>query len=133
MTNKTMTNKTMKAQDEKEIADQDWVSICLLQDLPLDAGVAALLHADTPQETQIALFRTSDSDTVYAVSNYDPFSEANVLSRGILCSIGDQIAVASPVLKEHFDLVTGQCFEDESVSIATFPVKIADGNVLVAG
>ena len=56
-----------------------------------------------------------------------------MLSRGILCSLGERLAVASPVLKEHFNLATGQCLEDESVSIATFPVKIVDGNVLVAG
>ena len=128
-----MTDLTKNAQDDIVTADQNWTSICALQDLPLNAGVAALLNADSPEETQIALFRTSDNDAVYAVSNFDPFSEANVLARGILCSIGEKIAVASPVLKEHFDLSTGQCFEDDSVSIATFPVKIADGNVLVAG
>ncbi len=128
-----MNDLTQKAQDDTVTADQNWTSICTLQDLPLNAGVAALLNADSPEETQIALFRTSANDAIYAVSNFDPFSQANVLARGILCSIGDQIAVASPVLKEHFDLATGQCFEDDSVSIATFPVKIADGNVLVAG
>ena len=128
-----MNDLTKKAQEEDVTADQNWTSICALQDLPLNAGVAALLHADSPEETQIALFRTSANDAVYAISNFDPFSEANVLARGILCSIGEQIAVASPVLKEHFNLLTGQCFEDDSVSIATFPVKIADGNVLVAG
>ncbi|MEZ0122753.1 MAG: nitrite reductase small subunit NirD [Candidatus Reddybacter sp.] len=128
-----MSDLTKKAQEETVTAVQNWIHICTVQDLPLDAGVAALLHADTPEETQIALFRTGDNDTVYAISNFDPFSEANVLARGILCSFGEQIAVASPVLKEHFDLATGQCLEDESVSIATFPVKIVDGNVLVAG
>ena len=128
-----MTDLTKNAQDDIVTTDQNWTRICAVQDLPLNAGVAALLNADSPEETQIALFRTSDNDAVYAVSNFDPFSEANVLARGILCSIGEQIAVASPVLKEHFDLATGQCFEDDSVSIATFPVKIADGNVLVAG
>ena len=128
-----MTDLTKKAQEDTVTVDQNWTSICAVQDLPREAGVAALLHADTPEETQIALFRTGDNDTVYAISNFDPFSEANVLARGILCSFGEQIAVASPILKEHFDLSTGQCLEDESVSIATFPVKIADGNVLVAG
>ncbi|OUS11105.1 hypothetical protein A9Q89_09775 [Gammaproteobacteria bacterium 53_120_T64] len=128
-----MNDLTQQAQDDTVTADQSWTHICPLQDLPIDAGIAALLHADTPEETQIALFRTSDNDAVYAISNFDPFSEANVLARGILCSFGEQIAVASPVLKEHFDLVTGQCFEDDSVSIATFPVKLDDGNVFVAG
>lgn len=128
-----MNDLTKKAQEDDVTTDPNWTGICNLQDLPLNAGVAALLHADTDRETQIALFRTSANDQVYAISNFDPFSEANVLARGILCSIGEQLAVASPVLKEHFNLATGQCFEDESVSIATFPVKIVDGNVLVAG
>ena len=112
-------------------ADQNWTNICALQDLPCDEVTDRIHGVVTAEETQVALFRTSD-DAVYAISNFDPFSEANVLARGILCSIGEQLAVASPVLKEHFDLSTGQCFEDENVSIATFPVKIADGNVLIA-
>lgn len=126
-----MNDLTQKAQEDTVTSDQNWTSICAVDELPLNAGVAALLNADTPEETQVALFRTSD--TVYAVSNFDPFSEANVLARGILCSFGEQLAVASPVLKEHFDLATGQCFEDDSISIATFPVKIVDDNVLIAG
>ncbi len=127
-----MTRFAIKVQDNTVESEQHWNSICSLQDLPFDAGVAALLHADTAEEEQIALFRINDSETVYAVSNYDPFSEANVLARGIICSIGDRIVVASPVLKEHFDLLTGQCIEDENVFIPTFPVKISDGNVMVA-
>ena len=122
----------MKTIDEAVPTDKNWIRICSLQELPIDAGVAALLHADTAKETQIALFRIGDKDTVYVLSNFDPFSEANVLARGIICSIGDELAVASPVLKEHFNLVTGQCFEDESVYLATFPVKVVDGTVLVA-
>ena len=70
--------------------DKDpWEKICTLEELPLDSGVAALINQDTPQETQIALFRLRDSANVYAIGNFDPFSEANVLARGILCSIKD--------------------------------------------
>lgn len=108
-----------------------WIPVCHLSDLPFDAGVAALINENTPRETQIALFRPLDSDTVYAISNFDPFSEANVLGRGILCGIGEQLAVASPVLKQHFSLTTGQCFEDADVSITTYPVKVSDGTVFV--
>jgi len=71
-----MTDLTRNAQDDTVTADQNWTSICAVQDLPLNAGVAALLNADSPEETQIALFRTSDNDAIYAVSNFDPFSEA---------------------------------------------------------
>lgn len=108
-----------------------WVQICPLSDIPFDAGIAALVNENTAQETQIALFRLLDSDTVYAISNFDPFSEANVLGRGILCSIGEQLAVASPVLKQHFSLTTGQCFEDADVSVTTYPVKVSDAMVFV--
>lgn len=108
-----------------------WEKICSLADLPLDAGVAALINQDTPQEQQIALFRHRDSADVYAIGNFDPFSEANVLARGILCSIDGELAVASPVLKEHFSLISGKCFEDETVSVPTYPTKIIDGQVYV--
>ncbi len=108
-----------------------WVPVCRVTDIPFDAGVAALINESTPQETQIALFRPLDSDTVYAISNFDPFSEANVLGRGILCSIGGELAVASPVLKQHFSLTTGQCFEDADVAITTYPVNVSDGTVFV--
>ena len=113
-------------------ADKDsWEQICALEELPLDAGVAALLDQQAAAQCQIALFRQRDSETVYAIGNFDPFSEANVLARGILCSIDGELAVASPVLKEHFSLTTGQCFEDEAISVPTYPTKISDGQVFV--
>ncbi len=117
---------------QRTVADgATWVPVCRVTDIPFDAGVAALINENTPQEIQIALFRPLDSDTVYAISNFDPFSEANVLGRGILCSIGAELAVASPVLKQHFSLTTGQCFEDANVSIPTYPVTVSDGTVFV--
>lgn len=40
--------------------------------------------------------------------------------------------VASPIYKQHFDLLTGQCLEDETVSIKIYPVKIEGEAVLIA-
>ncbi|RLA46345.1 MAG: nitrite reductase (NAD(P)H) small subunit [Gammaproteobacteria bacterium] len=117
--------------DLSKVENDPWEKICPLEELPLDAGVAALISQGTSQEQQIALFRPRDSADIYAISNFDPFSDANVLARGILCSIDGELAVASPVLKEHFSLTTGQCFEDESVVVNTYPVKISDGTVFV--
>ncbi|MBV1932248.1 MAG: nitrite reductase small subunit NirD [Porticoccaceae bacterium] len=111
--------------------DESWIDICALGDLPYDAGVAALLNENTSAETQLALFLPTDSDRVYAINNLDPFSDANVLARGIVCSIGDELAVASPVHKEHFSLTTGKCFEDDAVAVATYPTKIDQGRVFV--
>ena len=44
---------------------------------------------------------------VFAIGNQDPFSGANVMSRGIVGSRGDVPTVASPMFKQVFDLRTG--------------------------
>ncbi len=59
----------------------------------------------------------------------DPFSHANVLSRGLLGSLGDKRVVASPLYKQHFDLETGQCIEDDSVKLTVYPVRV-QGDVI---
>lgn len=100
--------------------------ICPWARLPVDRGVAALVDG-----AQVAIFRTSD-DAVYAVSNHDPFSDAMVISRGIVGSRGDRPTVASPVYKQAFDLGTGQCLDDPDVRLALHPVRVRDGVVEVA-
>jgi nitrite reductase (NADH) small subunit len=80
---------------------------------------------------QVALFRLSPTDDLYAVSNFDPFSGAFVLSRGIVGSKGDVPKVASPIYKQSFDLRTGQCLDDPAVAVDTFPVREVDGRVLI--
>ena len=80
---------------------------------------------------QVAFFRLKDN-RVYAIANYDPFSQANVLSRGLTCNLKGKTCVASPIYKQHFDLLTGQCLEDDTVSIKIYPVKIEGVAVLVA-
>ena len=127
----TVTVGAAPSPGKPELVSGSWERICALDELPFDAGIGALLREGTAQEEQIALFRPFDSDLVYATSNFDPFSNANVLARGILCSIGEELAVASPILKQHFSLTTGQCFEDGGVAIKTYPVRISDGMVLV--
>ncbi|MEU8225138.1 nitrite reductase small subunit NirD [Kribbella sp. NPDC048915] len=99
--------------------------ICRLDALLPERGVAALLG-----ETQIALFRTYD-DEVFAIGNQDPFSGANVMSRGIVGSRGDVLTVASPMFKQVFDLRTGACLDDPEVSLPVHPVQIVDGQVTV--
>lgn len=103
-----------------------WVDVCHVDDLVPDRGACALVG-----QYQVALFRTSPDGDLYALSNYDPFSGAYVLSRGIVGSKGDAPKVASPVYKQNFDLRTGQCLDDTSVTVMTFPVREQDGRVLV--
>jgi nitrite reductase (NADH) small subunit len=78
---------------------------------------------------QVAVFRIGND--VFAIDNYDPFSKAYVLSRGI---VGDRQGipkVASPIYKQNFNLITGECFDDPTVKIATFPVQVVEGQVQV--
>lgn len=103
-----------------------WVDVCALDDLVRDRGACVLVDG-----VQIAIFRVSPGDDLYAVSNLDPFSGAYVLSRGLVGSKADAPKVASPVYKQSFDLRTGVCFDDPSVHIPTFPVRTAGGRVEV--
>ncbi len=99
--------------------------ICTLADLVPLVGVPALVQGE-----QVAIFRLKDGN-VYAVSNYDPFSQANVIARGITGNLKGFDVVASPIYKQHFDLKTGQCLEDETISLKTYQVMLDGDNVLI--
>ncbi|GAA2388636.1 nitrite reductase small subunit NirD [Streptomyces glaucosporus] len=99
-------------------AGGDWAAVCALSDLLPGRGVAALL----PDGRQIALFRDRAGRT-YAVGNRDPFTGACVLSRGLLGSAGGRAFVASPLLKQRFDLATGRCLDDDGVSVPVYAVR----------
>ena len=111
--------------NDNRLSMPGWVDVCALDDLTPGRGSTALVNG-----TQIALFRLGD-DTVHALANFDPFSFSFVLSRGIIGSRGDVPKVASPMYKQSFDLRTGECLDDPSVVIETFPVRIVDGRVNV--
>jgi nitrite reductase (NADH) small subunit len=102
-----------------------WIDICALDDIIPMTGVCALLG-----RKQVAVFRVSgEPDELYALSNFDPFSKAFVLSRGIVGDKAGVPKVASPVFKQNFDLRTGQCLDDPGVSVKTYPVRLRAGRV----
>jgi nitrite reductase (NADH) small subunit len=100
--------------------------VCEYDVLLPERGVAALLG-----DVQIALFRTHDGE-VFALGTQDPFSGANVISRGIVGSRGDVPTVASPMFKQVFDLRTGACLDDPEVSLPVYAVQVVDGQVVVS-
>jgi nitrite reductase (NADH) small subunit len=104
-----------------------FTAVCRVDDIEVEGGVAALVDGFA-----VAIFRTHDGN-VHATSNWDPFSRASVLSRGIVGSRGDVPFVASPMYKQAFDLRTGQCLDDAAVRIPTYDVRVVDGTVLVGG
>jgi NAD(P)H-dependent nitrite reductase small subunit len=115
----------MTARQHVDMAMADWIRVCALDDIVPTSGVCALAGG-----RQIAVFRLDDG-SLYALSNHDPFSKANVLSRGIVGDIKGEAVVASPVYKQHFSLKSGQCLEDESVKIETYTVRVDNGIVYV--
>lgn len=102
----------------------EWTTVCKDTDLIPGTGVCALFN-----DEQVAIFKVRKGESVYALNNYDPIGKANVLSRGITGSIGDQLVVASPLYKQHFNLLTGECLENSEHSVKVYPVRINDGEV----
>ncbi|OEU91254.1 hypothetical protein DB35_16405 [Streptomyces abyssalis] len=116
--------------------EQGWFTVCSLADLIPGRGVAALLR----DGSQAAVFLDRAGRT-YVIGNRDPFTGAYVLSRGLLGSAkeatggtpqdtgpgaegdasgagaGGGAFVASPLLKQRFDLRTGRCLDDDGVSV----------------
>lgn len=103
-----------------------WVDVAPLERLPVDRGVAALVGGEA-----VAVFRLS-GDELLAIDHFDPFHQVPVLARGLVGSVGDTPVVASPLHKQRFDLRTGRCLDDETVSIRTWLVDVADGVVRVS-
>lgn len=105
-------------------------AVCRLDQIEREGGVTALVAGEA-----VAIIRTHD-DHVYALSNYDPFSKASVLARGIVGTRsvdGEDVPfVASPMFKQAFDLRTGECLDDRAVAVATYDVRVVDGVVEVA-
>lgn len=111
-------------------------TICRLNDIIPETGVCALIDGK-----QIAVFRTKQND-LFAIDNYDPFSQANVLSRGLIggttivneAGTNEEVLyVASPIYKQRFNLATGQCLDDDSISLGAYQVALRDDTVMVEG
>jgi nitrite reductase (NADH) small subunit len=109
------------------------VEVCALERLTVDLGVAALVDGQ-----QVAIFLLADG-SVHAVQNLCPFSGASVLSRGITGTRGDVPTIASPIYKQVFSLLTGECLvtmDKEpkpglAPDLAVYPVTIDNGQVFI--
>jgi nitrite reductase (NADH) small subunit len=111
----------------------EWIAVCTMRQLVPERGVAVLMGGH-----QVALFRVTSAageDFVYAVGHRDPFSDANVIARGIVGSAGSgdeqRDTVASPMYKHVFELATGTCLTDPSERLPVYRTWIAGGVVYV--
>lgn len=108
------------------LPDNQWVEVCALDDITPNTGVGALIDGQS-----VALFRVGQEKRIYALSNKDPFSQANVMCRGIIGDLQGERVIASPIYKQHFSLATGRCLEDKDQKLLVFPTKIENGRVWV--
>jgi nitrite reductase (NADH) small subunit len=113
---------------KRENQAANWTAVCAEEEIVPNTGVCALLNGE-----QVAVFRLKEGSDmrVFAIGNYDPNSQAAVLSRGLVGNLGERIVVASPLYKHHFDLQTGECLEAPEHSVATWPARIDAGKVWV--
>ncbi|OAT32810.1 nitrite reductase [NAD(P)H] large subunit [Buttiauxella brennerae ATCC 51605] len=110
-------------QHQAVVPVKPWHAVCDISAIPLQAGIGARLG-----ELQIALFRFGD--TIYALDNLEPGSDANVLSRGIVGDASGEPIVISPLYKHRIRLRDGRT-QDGEQAVRAWPVKVEQGTVWV--
>lgn len=105
--------------------ESQWNIVCTVEDLIPESGIAVW----TPDGPVAIFYVPHRLPALFAISHTDPFSGSNVLARGITGDLKGQPVVASPLYKQHFNLITGQCLEDENVKVTTHQVLL-DGNAV---
>jgi nitrite reductase (NADH) small subunit len=108
-----------EAQDTDE-----WETVCYLEDLVPDSGVSVLFNYH-----QVALFYIGTPQHVYAISNFDPFSKANVLSKGKVGYLKGHPVVTSPIFGQHFCLDTGECMEADDITLDVYQSRMVGNQV----
>ena len=134
MTSATITTsiectQAMTTEGLESAMEPHMIKVCELSDLAENSGVCALVGT-----VQIAIFTLSgdaDNSMVYALSNWDPIGKANVMYRGILCSVADEPAICSPLYKQHYSLLTGACFEHDDKQLTVYPCTVHGNDVYV--
>ena len=122
----SMSLQQLASHEPASVEETRWHEICPIDYVVPGTGVAALVQGE-----QIAIIRTNDG-LFAALANFDPFSEAFVISRGI---VGDRRGVpkiASPIYKQSFSLETGECLDDPSVRLTVYPIRVFAGKIQVA-
>ncbi|HFK3156285.1 MULTISPECIES: nitrite reductase large subunit NirB [Citrobacter] len=114
---------TLISQPQEE-NQRPWQAVCNVEAIPERLGVGARLG-----ERQIALFRFGE--TVFALDDREPGSDANVLSRGILGDAGGEPIVISPLYKQRIRLRDGRQCDSGEPMVRAWPVKVEGGTVWV--
>jgi nitrite reductase (NADH) small subunit len=114
----------LEGMKDLELSEGRWVEVCRLSRITPGTGAAALIDGE-----QIAVVRARNGEDVFALSNFDPFSKAFVIARGIVGDREGTPKIASPIFKQSFDLRTGGCLDDPSVRLPVYPTRVTDGRI----
>ncbi|ANP78164.1 nitrite reductase small subunit NirD [Vibrio sp. 10N.222.51.C8] len=104
-----------------------FTKVCKIEDIIPGTGVCALVSGE-----QVAIFRPTEAEEVFAISNTDPYFQSNVLSRGLIVEHKEELWVASPLKKQRFNLATGVCMEDENFNVKAYKARVAKGAVEIS-
>lgn len=110
-----------------------WQKVCNKADLVEFSGVAAWLDNVEPPAQVAIFYLPGHGNELYALDHHDPFSNANVIARGIVGDLKGAPVVASPIYKQHFRLEDGQCLEDEDVKLRTWKIEFKGNEVWIEG
>ncbi|MFI6519465.1 nitrite reductase small subunit NirD [Spirillospora sp. NPDC050679] len=119
-----MTADLTASPERTAAAPPRWHAVCRYGDLTPERGACAMVEG-----VQVAVFRTFDG-ALHAVGNLDPFSGAQVISRGIQGTRGGAPVVASPMYKDVFDLRTGRCLDDPAVALPVYAIRRSAGDLV---
>lgn len=103
-----------------------WFKVGTSTDFPENSG--ACIKYKTKQ---IAVYNFTRTGKWYATQNLCPHKMEMVLSLGMIGDKDDIPKVACPMHKKNFSLVDGSNLAGDDLKIATYPVKIEDGNVYI--
>jgi len=113
-----------KSVSENEI--KTWFQVGAISDFPENSG--ACIKYKTKQ---IAVYNFTRTGQWYATQNLCPHKMEMVLSLGMVGDKDGIPKVACPLHKKNFSLEDGSNLAGEDLKIATYPVKIENGNVYI--
>ncbi|MCF7561003.1 nitrite reductase small subunit NirD [Sabulilitoribacter multivorans] len=105
---------------------KEWFFVGNVSDFPENSG--ACIKYKTKQ---IAVYNFTRTSQWYACQNLCPHKMEMVLSLGMIGDKDGIPKVACPMHKKNFSLKDGSNLGGEDLKIATYPVKIENGNVYI--
>lgn len=113
-----------KSVTENEVST--WFEVGVTANFPENSG--ACIKYKTKQ---VAVYNFTRTGKWYATQNLCPHKIEMVLSLGMIGDKDNIPKVACPMHKKNFSLEDGSNLGGEDLKIATYPVKIQNGNVYI--